>query len=128
VVASVAAGCRRCADIVAFSTTEGGETWTRRIGGRAMKSRQYIGLRRPSGWIVEQFGPLAFDLEVSVNDGRLDLAMRGMRCLGITLPSAVWPRITAFEAEEDGRFRFDVQIGLPVIGRLVHYRGWLTNR
>ena len=27
-----------------------------------------------------------------------------------------------------GKFRFDVEIGLPGIGRLVRYRGWLTDR
>jgi hypothetical protein len=25
----------------------------------------------------------------------------------------------------DGRFRLDVAIGLPLIGTIVHYRGWL---
>jgi hypothetical protein len=35
--------------------------------------------------------------------------------------------IEAMESEEDGRFRFDVRIGLPLIGQLVRYRGWLTD-
>jgi predicted DCC family thiol-disulfide oxidoreductase YuxK len=39
-----------------------------------------------------------------------------------------WPRIKAFETGAGGKFRFDVEIGLPGIGRLVRYRGWLTDR
>ncbi len=54
--------------------------------------------------------------------------MRGMRCCGLPLPRALWPGIEATESEEEGRFRFDVQIGLPLVGRLVRYRGWLTDR
>jgi hypothetical protein len=113
---------------VEFAWRGGGEVWTRRIGERAMRSRQYIGLRKPPGWIVEQFGPFAFDLELPVVDGRLRFLIRGMRCCGVPLPRAAWPRIRASESEEGGRFRFDVEIGLPLVGRLVRYRGWLTDR
>lgn len=113
---------------VEFSAMPGGEVWTRRIGGRAMKSRQYIGLRKPRGWIVEQFGVLAFDLELRAAEGRLELSMRGMRCCGVPLPHFLWPSIKACESEEQGRFHFDVEIGLPLVGRLVRYRGWLTDR
>lgn len=113
---------------VDFAVAAGAEVWTRHVGRRAMRSWQYIGVRRPRGWVVEQFGPIAFDLAVSVADGRLELAMRGMRCFGLPLPRFAWPLVKASEHEEDGRFCFDVEIGLPLIGRLVHYRGWLTGR
>ena len=94
-----------------------------------MRSEQYIGLRRPAGWIVERFGPFAFDLRVPVTEGRLELVMAGMRFVGVPLPRFCWPLIRAAETEdEQGRFRFDVEIGLPWIGRLVRYRGLLTGR
>jgi hypothetical protein len=93
-----------------------------------MRSQQFIGLRRPTGWIVERFGILDFDLLVQVADERLTLSMCGMRCCGLPLPRVLWPTIEATESEEEGRFRFDVQIGLPMVGRLVRYRGWLTDR
>lgn len=111
---------------VDFTIAEGGEVWTRHVGRRAMRSRQYIGARKPRGWLVEQFGPVAFDLAVPVAGGRLALEMQGMRCFGLPLPRWLWPRIAASEVEQDGRFCFDVEIGLPLIGRLVRYRGWLT--
>ncbi len=113
---------------VDFVVRGGRESWTRWVGGRAMRSKQYIGLRRPAGWIVERFGPLAFDLQVPVKDGRLGLVMSGMRFAGVPLPRFCWPRIRAAETEEEGRFRFDVEIGLPWIGRLVRYRGFLIGR
>jgi hypothetical protein len=113
---------------VEFEMSGGGEVWTRRIGGRVMRSRQFIGVRRPSGWIVERFGVLDFDLEVSVAGQRLALVMRGMRCCGLPVPRALWPTIEATESEEEARFCFDVTIGLPLVGRLVRYRGWLTDR
>jgi hypothetical protein len=113
--------------VVEFTASGTGELWTRRIDGRVMRSRQFIGLRRPAGWIVERFGILDFDLLVQVADERLTLSMRGMRCCGVPLPRALWPVIEAMESEEDGRFRFDVRIGLPLIGQLVRYRGWLTD-
>jgi hypothetical protein len=105
-----------------------GEIWTRRIGGRVMRSRQYIGVRKKRGAVVEQFGPLAFDLDLPIENGRMDLVMTGARFLGIALPRGCWPRVKAFETGAEGKFRFDVEIGLPVIGRLVRYRGWLTDR
>lgn len=117
------------ADIaVEFVPSGTAELWTRRIGGRAMRSRQVIGLRKPSGWIVERFGVFDFNLEVEIAQQRLRLGMRGMRCCGLPLPRALWPMIDAAETEEEGRFCFDVQIGLPLVGRLVRYRGWLTNQ
>jgi NAD(P)-dependent dehydrogenase (short-subunit alcohol dehydrogenase family) len=113
---------------VEFTGSGAGEVWTRRIGGRVMRSRQYIGTRGKRGAVVEQFGPLAFDLDLPITKGRMDLVMTGVRFLGVALPRWCWPRIKAFETGAEGRFQFDVEIGLPAIGRLVRYRGWLTDR
>jgi hypothetical protein len=113
---------------VEFAMRGAGETWTRRIGRRVMRSRQYIGVRAKPGAVVEQFGPLAFDLDLPIDKGRMDLVMTGARFLGVSLPRWCWPRVRAFETGGEGKFRFDVEIGLPGIGRLVRYRGWLTDR
>ena len=43
------------------------------------------------------------------------------------LPAWLAPGGTAFESVEDGRFRFDVEIGAPLVGRIVRYRGWLQR-
>lgn len=114
--------------VVEFTVRDGRETWTRHVGARAMRSQQYIGVRRPAGSIVERFGPFTFDLTFSVVEHRLVLVMVGARLLGVRLPRALWPRMAAFESSAEGRFNFDVEIGLPGAGRLVHYRGWLKAR
>ncbi|WP_422000024.1 DUF4166 domain-containing protein [Reyranella sp.] len=121
------AGTEDAAIEVAFVVADGVETWTRHVGGRAMRSRQFLKPGVP-GRIVEQFGWFAFDLALRVADGRLRLAMEGMRLCGLPLPRSLWPRIGATEYEADGRFFFDVSIALPLVGRLVRYRGWLTGR
>ena len=113
---------------VEFTMSGAGEVWTRRIGRRVMRSRQYIGVRGRRGAVVEQFGPLAFDLDLPIDKGRMDLVMTGARFLGVPLPRWCWPRVRAFETGGEGKFRFDVEIGLQGIGRLVRYRGWLTDR
>ena len=83
----------------------------------------------PSPWVVEQFGPFAFDLELPLaDDGRLSQVIRGARFLGVPLPRFLWPYCVSSEFEQDGRYHFDVMIGLPLVGRLVRYRGWLTDR
>jgi hypothetical protein len=100
------------------------ETWTRRFGDRRMESR----LRAvASGIVRESFGPFGFDMKLSVADGVLSMTIIGWRIGPIPLPGVLAPRSTATESADDqGRFRFDVPIALPLIGRLTHYSGWLA--
>ncbi|MEZ5960936.1 MAG: DUF4166 domain-containing protein [Hyphomonadaceae bacterium] len=100
------------------------ETWTRRFGERRMESRlRYV---RP-GVVSESFGPFTFDMKVSVAAGALAMKIIGWRLGPIPLPAWLAPRSTATETQdEQGRFRFDVPIALPLLGRLTHYSGWLA--
>ena len=45
----------------------------------------------------------------------------------LPMPLALAPLMSAREYEEEGRFRFDVRLALPLLGPLVHYRGWLVK-
>lgn len=105
-----------------LSPTE--EVWTRRFGDRRMESR----IRAPApGVVCERFGPFAFDMKVSVADGVLAMKVIGWRIGPMPLPAFLAPHSTATETQgEQGRFRFDVPIALPLIGRLTHYSGWLA--
>jgi len=47
---------------------------------------------------------------------------------GIPLPRRLAPGGIAYESAEDGRFRFFVEITLPLIGLIVRYQGWLAAR
>jgi hypothetical protein len=111
---------------VTFEARDGVETWTRNFAGRVMRSRQWAGAGRWEGLLCERFGPFTFGLAALTGDGRLRLVVRRWALFGLALPVALAPRGDAFEAERDGRFQFDVTIGLPLIGKIVRYRGWLT--
>lgn len=108
---------------VKFIARGGSETWERSFAGRIMRSR----LRRAQvpGQIREQFGPFTFTIRLRWDGERLHYEMMGGDFLGMPLPRALLPRSDAFEYVEDGGFRFDVRLRLPLIGLLAHYRGWL---
>ena len=65
-------------------------------------------------------------MAVVVADGRLELILRRWSFLGLTLPLWLGPRSLAYESGEDDRFRFHVEIALPLVGLIVRYRGWLV--
>lgn len=99
-----------------------GETWIRRFGRGAMRSR----LRERDGLIHERLGPMAFAFALERVDDGLIWRLRSVRALGVALPLSWFDGMHAREFEQDGRYRFDVRAALPGIGLLVHYRGWLA--
>lgn len=111
---------------VTFTVVGGIEIWERDFDGARFRSRQEIGRGRQAGLLVESFGPFAFGLAVPAGPSGLTLEIRGMRFLGLPLPTALAPRIAAGERVVAGRFTFDVKMALPLVGLLVHYRGWLV--
>lgn len=107
---------------VSFREEDGAETWTRDFGGRRFRSR----LTEAGGLLVERFGPLRFAFDLPADEDGLRMRMRGWRLGPLPLPLAWAPRSAAREWAEDGRFWLDVPIALPLIGTVVHYRGWLV--
>ena len=110
---------------VQFSPEAGGERWTRTFNGQRFSSLQTEGKGRDEALLVERFGAVAVALALVVDGGRLQLVPRSWSVLGIPLPRALLPGDQSFEYEVDGRFVFDVEIGAPGVGRIVHYRGTL---
>ena len=108
---------------VTFIARGKAETWERNFGGHIMRS--HLRPDRVPGQIVERFGPVAFAIRLRWHGARLRYEMMGGRFLGIPLPRALLPRSEAFERVENGEFRFDVRLSLPLVGLLAHYRGWL---
>lgn len=100
--------------------------WRREIAGSRFESR--LSSPKPGGRVVESFGPFAFDLTLTPEDGRLVYRVQGWRVLGLPMPKAWAPTTVTHEKEDaEGRFAFDVEIGLPIAGRMVRYRGWLER-
>src|SRR5262249_55531109 len=114
-----------------------GEMWTRHFGTATFRSRlapvhgaRTRGRRtgaRTRRAVTERFGPLTFELALTATDAGLDIDILGGRMGPLPLPRFLLPRSRARErVDENGRFRFDVPVSFPGIGRVVHYRGWLV--
>lgn len=112
---------------VSFSPHQGGELWTRNFGGRKFTSIQECGTGRNDYLLVERFGPISVALALVLDEGRLFLVPRRWSLLGMPLPAFLLPRGTSFETQENGKFRFDVEISLPVLGLIVAYKGELEQ-
>lgn len=105
---------------------DGKELWRRTFGRDRFSSTHEVGRGRWSGLVVERFGPLAFAMAVVEDGGKLRIVPRYWSAFGIPMPRFLGPRADAFEHDADGRFNFDVAMRLPLIGLVVHYRGWLV--
>ncbi len=120
---SASPGC--AVEIEIACDDDGAETWRRSFAGKPFESLQRAGRGNWSGLMVEQIGPMSFAYALIEREGALHLDVRGWKAFGLAMPRCLGPKAIAFEHAADGRFNFDVTMGLPLIGRLVHYRGWL---
>ena len=106
---------------VSFEERDGIERWTRDFGGHVFSSR----LSQSGAHLVERFGPMRFYFDLPADASGLTMVMRKWTVFSVPLPLALAPKSTAREWAEGEDFRFDVPIDLPLIGRIVHYRGRL---
>jgi hypothetical protein len=113
---------------VTFRTRGQGEHWARAFDKATFASVQTPGRGRLEGLICERVGPFSVGLALVLEGARLRLVVRGWSFRGIPLPLAWAPRGDAYESAEDDRFNFHVEIGHPLLGLIVRYRGWLEPR
>lgn len=108
---------------VLIESRDGREYWTRFFDGRPMRS---VMQRAGDGVIEERFGPVAIRMDLIARPDGLDMVPRSGRIGFLPLPAFLLPTIKAEERADGTRLhRFDVEIGLPLVGRLVAYRGYL---
>lgn len=75
----------------------------------------------------ERFGPLRIGFAISAAESGLSMRSCDWRLGPIRLPAWSAPGIEAREhVDEQGRFRFDVEVRLPYGRRLAGYHGWLV--
>lgn len=103
----------------------GRETWARSFAVRPMVSTQEAGTGRNQHLITERFGPFAFGLALVTAGQKLRIIPRRWSLCGLPLPRALMPKGDSYETQIDGKFRFHVEIALPLIGPVVTYDGWL---
>jgi hypothetical protein len=101
------------------------EIWRRNFGGKTFQSVLSLSGAPGSGVIQERFGPTAFNIHLNLKDGALAYPVRSGSLFGFPLPRWLLPVSEAVEVASDGTFRFDVEISLPGLGRIVRYQGWL---
>ncbi|MBV9861399.1 MAG: DUF4166 domain-containing protein [Alphaproteobacteria bacterium] len=111
---------------VRFEAAGSEERWTRTFDDHSFSSRQFAGGGRSERLLCERFGRLIFAMALVVEDGRLRLVLRRWSAFGVALPMWLCPRSDSYETVEDGRFHFHVEIGHPLTGLIVRYRGWLA--
>jgi hypothetical protein len=70
-------------------------------------------------------GPGEFHFRLDWRDGAIQWQCVAMRVLGLRIPMRLWPRMSAQESTQGNRYCFDVSAAMPIVGLLVHYRGWL---
>jgi len=108
---------------VLIESRDGKEYRTRFFNGKPMRS---VMQRAGDGIIEERFGLVAIRMALVARPDGLDMVPEAGRIGPIPLPGFLLPTIKAEERTEGNRrHRFDVEIGLPLLGRLVAYRGYL---
>lgn len=108
---------------VLIEARDGREYWTRWFDGEPMRS---VMSRAGEGLIEERFGAVRIRMALVARPEGLDMLPIGGHVGVVPLPRFLLPRIKAEERAEAGLHRFDVDVALPLIGRLVAYRGWLA--
>lgn len=106
---------------VSFAEHEGVERWTRSFGPHRFSSE----LAEVGAGVAERFGPMRFAFALPSDSKGLAMDLKGWKAFGIPMPLFLAPRIAAREWEEEGRFRFEVAVAMPLIGRVIRYTGWL---
>ena len=112
--------------VVFTPTREGGEHWDRKFSGRRYASTLELGTGRDEGLLIEHFGPFDLRFQLRVVPEGLSWALIGWRLLRIPLPHWSVPKTDCVERADGDRYTFDIDVTFPLIGWLMHYRGWLS--
>lgn len=108
---------------VTFRADGDREIWSRSFGTAVFRSVQYERV----GLLNERVGPSTFVFALDTSAQGMALKLQGVRFLGVPLPKMLAPSVVTFESERNGRYQFDVEASLPLLGRIVRYVGWLEK-
>ena len=120
-------GADQPVSIAFFTNVDGVDRWLRDFDGRRYKSELRAGTGSRQGKLIEHLGMFTTVFALEARAGHLLFEVVQMKLLGVPLPRPLLLRCQAFETGQDGLFMFDIAIGMPLIGRLIHYRGTLSQ-
>jgi len=95
--------------------------WSRTFDGKAFEST----FKRDEDFLVEQMGPLSLYLQPMCEGGHLVYRLIATQIGPIALPRVLAPSMNAWESEKDGKYQFEVSVGLPLFGPVIRYSGSL---
>lgn len=101
-----------------------GEFWLRRFGDKPMRSELARSMRIADA-LEERLGPVRLTFALEIDESRMYWTLRELRVLGIALPLRWFRDLRASCGDEQGRYAFDIDVRLPLVGRLIGYSGWL---
>jgi hypothetical protein len=104
---------------------QGREYWQRQFARRRYASWMRPGTGAAAGLLVERLRPFEFRFRLSPAADGLEWRLVAWRLLGVPLPSWTLPQIRCRETGDGRRFVFDIDVRFPLIGPVIHYRGWL---
>lgn len=107
---------------------QGGEFWRRRFAGRRYASGFSVGTDGHAGLLCERFFPFVFFHSLTASPEGLRWDLMAWRLLWLPLPRWMMPPTVCFESADGNRFVFDINVRFPIIGQLIHYRGWLERK
>lgn len=108
---------------VHFDAQPDSETWRRSFDGAPMHSR----LRFDAGLLQDKTWPARVRFRLFRIDKELHWVAEQARVFGVfALPQSWLDGIRCREFGEDGRYRFQVDVRLPILGQLLRYSGWLA--
>ncbi|AIF46153.1 DUF4166 domain-containing protein [Dyella japonica] len=98
------------------------ERWTRRFARGRMQStlRQGNDLR-----LHEKLGPATLHFSLRREGDAIDWQLKRVSVLGFPLPRALFGTVLSRSGAHDGRYAFDIDVQVPLLGQLIAYRGWL---
>jgi hypothetical protein len=95
--------------------------WSRSFDGRVFEST----FKKDDDLLVERMGPLSLFMQPMCEGGRLVYRLIGTQIGPITVPRFLAPAMSAWESEKDGKYQFEVSVGLPLFGQVIRYSGVL---
>ena len=99
------------------------ETWVRHFLSRQMQSE--LSRREGSPLLYEKLGPVTLGFILRRDGDAIDWSLRHIWALGMPMPRALFGDVLSRSGCADGRYTFIIDTRLPLIGRLIAYRGWL---
>jgi len=104
-----------------------GVIWRRQFGPHVTSS--HVAPNSECTRVIEKMGHAKFLMSLQQSGEGLRIHIEGLRVFGLPCPPFLLPKSETREfASDQGAFCFDVSASLPLLGRLIRYRGTLDRQ